>query len=389
MDCVQECPHQSISSQLSDDRFRNGIFKYCRQPIFYVDSNSYQNIELGTKQYPFRMLDDAFRESFNNFPGNPSYTGTTRVPYENEPTNQSHSTVTIYDHGYKRNNTVFNPTLYSNSTFIPYNYQKQIDQGLMTVGEATELKYKFLVYDSGIQMSNISFIELYTDEMDPLNALFRGNFLPYKWAILTNCIFHLSQVLMHSIGGFNVKFEHNYFDISEMQNLVFSTASSNCNVVLSPGMANRQIWSNNYFTGHNQLASHPMIVYNWAQNITFTNNIFNDLYWEYNQKGLIFANAQETDCPPQQKLSFFVHIENNTINNKHPSISNAVAFNIAFTTLYPNIKWDQTKFFKHRNKLIKDLKVFQSYSKKYKIFDLQFWKQQGHLYLVILKYITQ
>eukprot|EP00347_Sterkiella_histriomuscorum_P006610 403352114 len=95
-------------------------------PALYVDGNSQQNIELGTNQFPFRMLDDAIREA----------------PYEYGESNETHATITIYDQGYYRNNTVFNPTLYPNSTPIPYNYQKQIDQGLMTFGES--------------QMSNLS-----------------------------------------------------------------------------------------------------------------------------------------------------------------------------------------------------------------------------------------
>eukprot|EP00347_Sterkiella_histriomuscorum_P016796 403351821 len=43
-------------------------FKYCRNTSegYFIDSTSNQNIELGTIDYPFRMLDDAIREVFNN-----------------------------------------------------------------------------------------------------------------------------------------------------------------------------------------------------------------------------------------------------------------------------------------------------------------------------------
>eukprot|EP00347_Sterkiella_histriomuscorum_P000273 403376514 len=346
MDCVQKCPNSTISVELTDQRFNTGMLKYCRSPVFYVDGNTQQNIELGTKQFPFRMLDDPIRESFQNFPGNPNYKGTTWLlfnqqyrPYENGDTNETHSTITIYDRSYYRNNTVFNPTLYSNSTPFAYNYQKQIDQGLMTVGEVTNVKFKFIIINSGIEMSNITFIEKYSVKYDQLNALFVGHFVPYKWVNVTNCKFYLFQILMISNKGFNSRFDSSFFDISQMQYLNFIIANPDCNANLIPEMSNKQIWNNNYFTGYNIYGRFPIIIASQAQNLTFTNNQLIDIKWAFNQEGTIFANGREPDCPPEQRLDFLVHIENNTISNKDPTIKSNVAFNGGFITLFPELYW--------------------------------------------------
>eukprot|EP00347_Sterkiella_histriomuscorum_P011274 403373080 len=425
MDCVTHCPNSTISVELSDQRFNLGILKYCRSPVLYVDGNTQQNIELGNSQFPFRMLDDAIRESFNNFPGNPNYLGTTWV------------------YSYYRNNTVFNPTLFSNSTPIPYDYQKQIDQGLMTEGEAADIKFKFIFINSGIQMKNITFIEKFSVKYDQMNALFVGHFVPYRWANITNCKFYLYQVLMISNRGFNSNFQSNFLDISQMQYVIFITASSDCNVLLIPEMSNKQIWNNNYFTGYNIYGRFPIIVASLAQNLTFTNNQLIDIKWPFNQEGTIYANAKETYCPPEQKLSFLVHIENNTISNSDPTIQSNVAFDGGFTTLYTQLYWTvifrnntfinqtygsikqglglfyktpdsknlnviiENNYFENcqtdyqeqdllyskaeygvRLKLAQNLKLFQYNYYKYLVPTMQFWKQHGCLYQRIIKLIN-
>eukprot|EP00347_Sterkiella_histriomuscorum_P014225 403361694 len=315
------------------------------------------------------MLDDAIREAFNNFPGNSNYMGTTWVylrknsnitmhtlkmplillssnyilePYEYGESNETHATITIYDQGYYRNNTVFNPTLYPNSTPIPYNYQKQIDQGLMTFGEVTDVKFKFVFFNSGIQIQNVTFIEKYSVKYDQMNALFVGHFQPYRWANITNCKFYLFQILMISNKGFNAYFESNFFDISEMQFLAFYTGASDCYIQLTPEIANKQIWNNNYFTGYNVRGRFPLIDQaSQGQNMTFTNNKLIDVRWPFNQEGLIYSSAKECDCPPEQKLFYRINYENNTIINSDPSIQSNVAFNCGFTTTYPNLHWEE------------------------------------------------
>ncbi len=45
-------------------KYRN-LIHFIDPSKFYVNPNSTSNLELGTIDHPFRMLDDAFREMFN------------------------------------------------------------------------------------------------------------------------------------------------------------------------------------------------------------------------------------------------------------------------------------------------------------------------------------
>eukprot|EP00347_Sterkiella_histriomuscorum_P020024 403339391 len=68
-DCNNYCKNGLLQVQSPQYEFFNyRTFKYCRNTSegYYIDSTSNLNIELGTIDYPFRMLDDPFREVFNN-----------------------------------------------------------------------------------------------------------------------------------------------------------------------------------------------------------------------------------------------------------------------------------------------------------------------------------
>ncbi len=49
----------------STDLEGNIILKYCRGKEYFVDPSSSKRFELGTRLYPFKCLDDPFRELFS------------------------------------------------------------------------------------------------------------------------------------------------------------------------------------------------------------------------------------------------------------------------------------------------------------------------------------
>ncbi len=67
--CLDNCQaiNKTNVEQIAGD---NNQFKYCLESLFFVDSYDLKqlqpNLEFGTKQFPFRSLDDAFRTIFNN-----------------------------------------------------------------------------------------------------------------------------------------------------------------------------------------------------------------------------------------------------------------------------------------------------------------------------------
>jgi len=61
--CFKECPANTIP-MASTDLEGNIILKYCRGKEYFVDPSSSKRYEFGTRQYPFKSLDDPFRELF-------------------------------------------------------------------------------------------------------------------------------------------------------------------------------------------------------------------------------------------------------------------------------------------------------------------------------------
>ncbi|TNV87896.1 hypothetical protein FGO68_gene393 [Halteria grandinella] len=64
--CVDVCAaDKSFNVEITSEQHQSS-FKYCRGFNYYVDpSSSFSNIELGTQNFPFKALDDPFRELFN------------------------------------------------------------------------------------------------------------------------------------------------------------------------------------------------------------------------------------------------------------------------------------------------------------------------------------
>ncbi|CDW79987.1 UNKNOWN [Stylonychia lemnae] len=66
MKCVEKCLNSTIPMTIKNKYFKASIFKYCRDPVYYIDSKMDSLIELGTRDYPFKSFDDPFRELVNN-----------------------------------------------------------------------------------------------------------------------------------------------------------------------------------------------------------------------------------------------------------------------------------------------------------------------------------
>ena len=85
----------------------------------------------------------------------------------------------MFQNGYARNYSSFNPTITLNNTVIDYNYQKWNDKGIVQSKMISDVKYKFYSWDSNITLSNFNFREA-TGEVIQANALFAGGNTLYK-----------------------------------------------------------------------------------------------------------------------------------------------------------------------------------------------------------------
>ena len=65
MSCVDSCTNSFVTSYVTETDSKT--INVCRPYDYYVNPNSEENIELGTKQYPFKNINLVFIELFNKF----------------------------------------------------------------------------------------------------------------------------------------------------------------------------------------------------------------------------------------------------------------------------------------------------------------------------------
>ena len=65
MNCVDSCTNSLVTSYITETDSKT--INVCRPYDYFVNPNSEQNIELGTKQYPFKNINLVFIELFNKF----------------------------------------------------------------------------------------------------------------------------------------------------------------------------------------------------------------------------------------------------------------------------------------------------------------------------------
>eukprot|EP00347_Sterkiella_histriomuscorum_P016197 403354113 len=341
--CLNQCPDSTIPIELPRTDFINSYFRYCRGFELYVDQSSTNDVELGTRDYPFRMLDDPFREVFNNFADqNPSIkvyvkagvttnfhakqmpiilfnTALTLLPYSDDPLvdyTSIWSNITMYQNGYTRNYSSFNPTISVNNAAIDYNYQKWNDKGIVQSKMISDVKYKFYSWDSNITLSNFNFREA-TGEVIQANALFAGGNTLYKQITVRNSFFYLIMPFIFTQQGWLQVIEHNFFLITAWQsvsstNIAYTDCSGN-----NPLIANNNYWNNNTWTGTNTLRQ-SMLAFGQQQNVTFINNKIINCQFPTNPLGSIYVTSNQYSCPPS--VNFF-RFQNNTIVNNVPTLS--------------------------------------------------------------------
>ncbi|CDW75737.1 UNKNOWN [Stylonychia lemnae] len=329
--CSSQCPDLTLPVELVRTDFTNSYFRYCRGILSRLD------IELGTKSNPFRMLDDPFREAFNNFPDqNPSIIVNVKSgaattlhgkqmplilfstdiiirPYsENLNVDQStiYSNINLYQNGYSRNFSLFNPTIDQSNQIISYNYQKWIDKGITQSKMISDVKYKFYSWDSSMTFLNIIFTEI-TGEVIQQNALITGGNTLFKTLTIRNCQFFLQMPMFFTQQGWLQTIENNFINITAWQSLsTTNIASTDCSHN-NPSIANNQYWNNNTFVGTNKLRQ-SMIAFGQQHNLRKTGNTGMNVTFEDNYfDGL----ANRLEMPLIQIRGDHVTIRNITIKN--------------------------------------------------------------------------
>ncbi|CDW78424.1 UNKNOWN [Stylonychia lemnae] len=212
---------------------------------YYINNQAQTSYELGTKDFPYKQLDDVFREVFNNA-NDQKYGVTIKIMSNNNLTLYSESmplflinhnftimsyteqinqqsrqldnnqingeliniefaTIDIY-YGRQYNRTqmidseIFNPTLFKNGTPIPYSikYLQLLDQQVTSTFEKI-FKYKFFLNNSQLIIFKIRFIEHSAYSVNKNALINSGQSL--KWINISDCEFYIYQGIFRSEFG--------------------------------------------------------------------------------------------------------------------------------------------------------------------------------------------
>ncbi|CDW72908.1 UNKNOWN [Stylonychia lemnae] len=299
--CVEQCPLDTLPISVTHHELDSGLFSYCRGKSYYVDpSSSLSNIELGTIEYPFKQLDDPFREIFNQL----SWLGEEFIIYlrqgsnltihsEQMPLVLANSKVTIRPYyvyqkqsqiiqelyakvmissgSYTRKLSNFNPTLIRNNQSVQaYNYQNAITRGIISAQFHQVTKYKIVTYNSDLMIMDIQFSELgYVDQI--ANSLVFAYYAPYRWIHFKNCQFNLKQMIFMTTEGANFKLEQSSIDLTSISRLLSHSSINNCLLYGQENVSNNIFIENNNFFGQNTGIGYQHLIYISSQsNITFT-----------------------------------------------------------------------------------------------------------------------
>eukprot|EP00347_Sterkiella_histriomuscorum_P010201 403377217 len=310
-------------------------FKYCRAKEYYVDpSSNASNIELGTLHYPFKALDDPFREIFNYAA---QYDETFKIylkhgPYYEILINSQNEAfkltdIKIYQDNYYRSPSDFNPTISStDSVTQPYNLDLRISQGLLPASAKTSTKYKFMTYDASLIVSGFNFTEVsFLDTTT--NSLFFPTFGAYRWINVTNCYFLLEQQLAMTLEGANIKIENSTVDVSIQNRISIYQSYSVCSAYDHYGIANNYIWINNVFTGFN-VGGYTSFIYGQNHcNFTMLNNKFVDVKWIASDISISIEH-NTLKCPKEPYTVY--DIQNNTLVNTDQVRLSYIFFTLKF-----------------------------------------------------------
>eukprot|EP00347_Sterkiella_histriomuscorum_P013996 403362565 len=244
---------------------------------FYVDPSSMSsNIELGTKQYPYKALDDPFREIFN-------YAA------------QFDTTFKIYvKHG-------SNLTMHTNQ--MP----------LIILNSMIYLQFA----DTTIQFRN-------EDQLRTLTSfsknIFEVQIYNIQWQLD-------KQQLIMTLEGANIKIENSTINVTTQNRVVIYQSQSVCSLYDYYGIANNQIWINNVFTGLN-VGGYTAIIYSQNHcNFTMINNRILDIRWIYSDISITIEHIN-LKCPKEPYTEYI--IKNNSLINRDQVRLSYIFFTLKF-----------------------------------------------------------
>ncbi|CDW80901.1 UNKNOWN [Stylonychia lemnae] len=277
-ECHLECPETLISIQTAElEQYNGQVFNYCRDPTqYYVDNLSKESIELGTQKYPFKQIDDPFREIFNNAyqqeynitinvkTNSPLYIFASNMPLV--MLNQNFTITTYQGNNPMDWEEIMEKTKIDNdgqmpanffiqieeSIPIPYNYEKMNSLGLMSDNEVVNVKDMFYVLNSTLLLSNLAFGDAITLSNDGFEKALIYNPNSQKWVNVTNCYFGIKERFMFTLTGFNFHVRDSYFDQTYLVTTYLTSYSLNCsNIEETYEQSLIQIFENNTFFGFN------------------------------------------------------------------------------------------------------------------------------------------
>eukprot|EP00347_Sterkiella_histriomuscorum_P015313 403357497 len=352
--------------------FNNRAFKYCRNTTegYFIDSSSNQNIELGTTDYPFRMLDDPFREVFNN-----DYSNQEEMPLlllnhnfsvmcysrnitSNEiiiskdfmPTQQmmdselisldilkeqlfndqitAKITITfdftlnpyqrdkIRQTGLESQFCPYNPTvLYSDQqmidcTALEYDYSKNIELGFMTEEDRVSTKTKFILYNASLSVYGINFIELSSQyrERDSLFYTYES----FKWIKLYYNYFECIAAIVTSSLAWNIDMSYNLVNQQQLLATFYTEGGQqDCEYQYNKGLQHQMIFDKNIYYGYSEYQLQNFFFDQFFAIVSIRNNKF--INSQVSQGFPYIAIAFSTDCDndDSERLIMF---ENNLID---------------------------------------------------------------------------
>ncbi|CDW85178.1 UNKNOWN [Stylonychia lemnae] len=351
LQCYDQCPQNTLPMVVRNNNFKNNEFRYCRELVYYIDSSNQQtSIELGTIEFPYKQLDDPFREIINQvdlnihrnvtiyLKQNTSLTlfyikvspilvnlNLRILPYtENEDQSQNKTnilspTIICEEKNYFRTDlTSFNPTLYTNGTIIPYNLQSLVNKGIIDASFLNIVMFKFQMINSGVVIKNINLKDGEIRTYSTISGFFTGYYSPYKWLVLEECSMLLKSHILFTQDGMNLMVKSSFWDISINTLSIFQLGSYDCDDYKDKEIQGNLILDGNTIINVNQAGANPLIYTQMRINMQITNNKFLDMFWRYPDRVLLH---EQYSNPCQIDHSVTLVIENNTFEFSQQSLS--------------------------------------------------------------------
>ncbi|CDW76979.1 UNKNOWN [Stylonychia lemnae] len=307
---------------------------------YYIDNQSKNSgYELGIKNYPFKQLDDAFREIFN-YATDQTYNITLKIKGNSSLNLFSDAMpILLINHNYTiitQDNVIgeiFNPTLLKNGTPMPYHVKLLQKSGKVPYDYESKFKLKFYLYDADLTIIKLRFIEhtVYTVNRNALFTMYQS----LKWINISDCDFKIKQGMFYSKDGWLINVKNSMIDYTNMfftQLMDLDPNIQDCKYQTNEYKPYIYIYENNTFYGIG------IIEYGLVWNIQtqfklfmFKNNRFKSFL--QNRFGATFYVIFGNECPRDNGLREIV-VEDNTFDFSSQQIYNGVIFYWLATQTY-------------------------------------------------------